>query len=110
MGPELMLLALTSGAMLPPRERGESFVVRSSWTCDSETSLLTATLSGELLRGTGDIEVAPSVEDLVRSASRLVRALAQALPPVDHEAEAALDRLMAERRRMEPRRPLVPRI
>jgi len=110
MGPELIFVSLLSGtAMLPIRERGDSLIVGHRWTCNSETAL-SAAPTETWLYGTGDLEAAPTVEDLVRDASKLVHALAKALPPVDDEAEASLDRLMAERRRLEPRRPLAPRI
>jgi len=109
MGPEFVFFTLLTGtAMLPTRERGDALIVATRWTCDSETPLST-TPSETWLCGTGDIEAAPTVEDLVRNASKLVQALSLALPPVDLEAEASLDKLMAERRRLEPRRLLVPR-
>lgn len=110
MRPEFVLgLAVASATMAPSRERGDALVVANRLTSGSETAFATIPVETWLC-GTGDIEAAPTIGDLVRNSSRLVQALAKALPPVNEAAEARLDRLMEDRYSREQRKPLTRRI
>lgn len=100
---ESTLEALRLATLLTAGVCEDEVVLRCIHTSTSETWALGVLVGSARDVGTDDFMGPDVMVQLVGDASRLVERPTRILPPVDHEAEARIDAIMAEKYQREPR-------
>lgn len=88
------------------RERAQDVALRNLRTTQSETWTVDGVDTNAGALGTGDVVAEEDLVSLLADTTRLVHQYSRLLPPVDHEAEARIDAVMAAVHQHEKRAPI----